>query len=79
MRKTQKLFRTRVFGGYNKSDVDRYVRRLEEELTAHRRELDEREEENEKNQKLIEEAIRELRSLREESGRLRGRRDPKRQ
>lgn len=59
----RKLFRTRLFGGYNKSDVDRYILRLEKELIACRSELDERIEENEKNQQLIEEAIRELRSL----------------
>lgn len=63
--KKQRLLRTRLFGGYHKGDVDRYVQRLEEELRSRERELDACREKNEKNQKLIEEAIREIRVLRE--------------
>lgn len=75
MKKAQKLFRTKVFGGYHKGDVDRYVRRLGEELKECGREIERHVEVNEKNQTLIEEAIRELRALREENERLRGRRE----
>ncbi|MCI8512997.1 MAG: hypothetical protein HFE83_13580 [Lachnospiraceae bacterium] len=76
MRKTERLFRTRLIGGYHKADVDRYVGRLGEELEDCNREIDKRVKENEKNQELIEEAIYELRSLREENERLRGQREP---
>ena len=69
MRKPQRLFRTTLFGGYNKKDVRRYVRRLEEELEE--RENEERINENEKNQKLIEEAISEIQRMRNENEQLR--------
>ena len=71
MRKPQRLFRTTLFGGYNKKDVRRYVRRLEEELEERERENEERINENEKNQKLIEEAISEIQRIRIENEQLR--------
>lgn len=70
MKKGQKLFRTKWFGGYQKLDVDRYIRRLEEELSARERELEGRAEKEKEHQALIDEAIGELQRLREENALL---------